>query len=287
MNSPALEYVAASSADEVTAALADGVTAVLAGGQSLVPELADRHSPARRVVDINRVPGFDTLTESAGVLTVGPLVRHRVLETGAVGGPLGRLMRSIVQQMGHPPVRARGTVLGSLAHAHPAAEWPVVAVMLDAELLLIDSQGSRTVPAAAFFTGPMSTIRRPAELLAEMRLPVLGDRTGVGYAEGRRATRSYADAGAIAAVTVTDGTVTTAAIGLINGGPCPVRVYEAEHVLIGTSFSDAAIVIAARIAADADARDRRQPPAEARRRHDVVRTLTRRSLTQARGGAAR
>jgi carbon-monoxide dehydrogenase medium subunit len=286
LNSPALEYLAASSAEEVAVALADGVTVVLAGGQSLVPDLVEPNSPVRRVVDINQVVGFGELAAADGVLTVGPLVRHRALESEAVDGALGRLLRVVARHIGHPPVRARGTMLGSLAYAHPAAEWPVVAMMLDADLVLADRNGSRTVPARRFFSGPFSTVRRPQELLVEARLPVLAAGTGVGYAEWRRVTRFYADAGAMTAVTTADGVVTAAAIGLINGGPCPTRAQEAERMLIGSAFSDAAIVAAARAAADLDARNRRLTSVEARHRHETVRTLTRRSLTQARGGAA-
>src|SRR4051812_1735127 len=124
MNSATWERIAASSADEVLAALADGHTAVLAGGQSLIPDQVERGAAPGRVVDINGVAAFDVLSESDGVLTIAPLVRHRAFETDVVGGPLGNLLSLVVRNMGHPPVRDRGTVLGSVAYAHPAAEWP-------------------------------------------------------------------------------------------------------------------------------------------------------------------
>ncbi|GAA4602835.1 carbon-monoxide dehydrogenase medium subunit [Actinoplanes octamycinicus] len=246
------EYVAATDLDEVLAALADGRTSVLAGGQSLVPELTAPDAPPRRVVDINRVAGFDTLAEADGFLRVGPLIRHRTFESEAVGGPLGELLRAVVRHIGHPPIRARGTMLGSLAYAHPAAEWPAVAVALGAQLVLTGPAGRRTVPAAEFFTGPFTTARRPEELLAECRLPVLAPGTGIGYAEDRRTT-VFPEAAAFAAVTVAAGRVTAAAIGLVNAGPCPVRARTAERALVGSDFSDAAIGAAAATAADTDA----------------------------------
>ncbi|MEV4350628.1 FAD binding domain-containing protein [Actinoplanes sp. NPDC049596] len=258
-----MDYLRAENVTEVLTALADGRTAVLAGGQSLTVL-------PRRVVDINQVADFDVLAEVDGAWRVGPLVRHRTFETDVVGGALGDLLRVVVQHIGHPPIRARGTMLGSLAYAHPAAEWPVAAVILDATLELAGPHGRRRVPAAQFFTGPGTTVRRPDELLAAVHLPLLPSGTGAGYAEDRRGPGIWADAATMAAVTVTDGVVTAAAIGLVNAGPCPVRAHTAEKTLIGSTFSDAAITAAAGAAA-AEAPD-----------GSTVRILTRRALTQAR-----
>ncbi|MFF5077368.1 FAD binding domain-containing protein [Actinoplanes sp. NPDC000266] len=263
-----MEYIPATSAAEVLTALADGQTQVLAGGQSLFFT-----TPPRRVVDINRVAEFDVLTEVDGALRVGPTVRHRAFETDAVGGALGDLLRIVVRHIGHPPVRARGTMLGSLAYAHPAAEWTVLAMIVDASLELAGPAGCRTVPAARFFTGAGTTARRPDELLAGVRLPTLPPGTGTGYAEDRRGPGIWAYAATMAAVTTTDDVVTAAAVGLVNAGPCPVRAHAAERALIGTTFSDTAIIAAAHAAAaEVTDGDRRR----------AVQVLTRRALTQAR-----
>ena len=271
-------YVAARSADEVLAALADGETWVLAGGQSLVVDMTTDAARPRRLVDINRVAEFDTLAEADGMLRVAPLVRHRTFESDIVGGPLGNLLRSVVRHIGHPPIRARGTMIGSLAYAHPAAEWPVVATVLGAELDLAGPDGTRTIAAEEFFTGPFTTARRAEELLAEVRLPTLPDGTGTGFAEHRLTHAKFAEAAAMAAVTVTDGLVTAAAIGLVNAGLRPVRARTAENALIGTGFSDGAIAAAAEAAADLCRFSATCPPGKQR----SVKTLTRRALTQAR-----
>lgn len=252
-----MEYIPATTVTEVLTALADGRTCVLAGGQSLVLEMARQNVHPRRVVDINRVAEFDVLREDGGALRVGPLVRHRMFESGAVAGALGDLLRVVVRHIGHPPIRARGTMLGSLAYAHPAAEWPVVALILGATLSLRGPDGCRTVPVERFFTGPGTTARRPDELLAEVRLPLLPPGTGAGYAEDRRGPGIWA------------------AIGLVNAGPCPVRARAAERALIGTAFSDTAITEAARAAA------REVPDADRQR---AIQVMTRRALTQAREG---
>jgi carbon-monoxide dehydrogenase medium subunit len=282
MKHATLDYVAARSPDEVLAALADGDTSVLAGGQSLILDVTHDEACPRRVVDINRVTEFDTLAEADGMLRVGPLVRHRTFESDDVGGALGDLLRTIVRHIGHPPIRARGTMLGSLAYAHPAAEWPVVATVLGAELDLTGPDGRRTLPAEQFFTGPFTTARRPEELLAEVRVPLLPDGTGGGFAEHRHTHAKYAEVAAIAAVTVTDGVVSAAAIGLVNIGPCPVRARAAEAALIGFAFSDAAITEAAETAADLDAGRYQGQVADPQSRRRTVKVLTRRALTQAR-----
>lgn len=276
-----VEYLAARTFDDVLSALADGSTAVLAGGQSLAIELGRADLPVRRLVDINRVAGLATLRENDGMLRVGPLVRHRAFESGRVGGALGDLMRDIVRHIGHPPIRARGTMVGSLAYAHPAAEWPALAVAVGARLRLTGPDGSRTVPAEQFFTGPFRTVRRSEELLSEVGLPVLPGGTGIGYAEDRRNT-IFPQAGAIAAITVAGGVVTAAAIGLVNAGPHPLRARRAENILLGSGFSDAAVTAAAETAAHTDADLPHSGHDHRRARRNALKTLVRRALSQAR-----
>ncbi|MFC7532030.1 FAD binding domain-containing protein [Actinoplanes sp. GCM10030250] len=281
MKTAAFEYLAASSVDEVLAELADGEASVLAGGQSLVLDVTKQDAAHRRVVDINRVAGLDTLVEEDGSLRVGALVRHRTFESEAVGGALGDLLRVVVRHIGHPPIRARGTMLGSFAYAHPAAEWPAMAVTLGARLVLAGSQGSRTVSAESFFTGPYTTARRPDELLIEARLPTLPAGTYTGYAEDRR-TSIYPQAAAMAAITVTGGLITAARIGLVNAGPCPVRARAAENILVGSTFCDAAILAAADAAAMMDAPFPGCAEADLKARQRAVRLQTRRALSQVR-----
>lgn len=277
-----IDYIAATGVAEVLDALADGAGSVLAGGQSLVLAVPREESEIRRVVDINRVPGLDVLVEHDGYLRVGPLVRHRTFESDAIGGPLGDLLRAVVRHIGHPPIRARGTMLGSLAFAHPAAEWPVVAMMLGARLVLTGPHGTRMLPAEEFFQGPHTTACRRDELVTEARLPVLPSGTGIGYAEDRRTT-IFPEAAAIAAVTVREGLVSSAAIGLVNAGPRPVRAVAAEKTLVGGLLSDAAITAAAEVAAEVDIPVASAPDGAGPARRRALRTLTRRALSQARG----
>jgi carbon-monoxide dehydrogenase medium subunit len=254
---PLFDYVAPRSAAEAVGVLAagGGDAQVLAGGQSLMLELNFRTRRPSVLVDINRIPEFGGLDAGDDCLRVRPLVRHRVFERPVVDGPLGLLLARIARHIAHPPIRARGTMLGSLAYAHPAAEWPALAVTLDAELDLLGLDGRRAVPARDFFTGPFATVRRPTELLVEARLPVLPAGARVGFVEHRRTRASFAELAVIAVLTVDDGLVTSAKLGLVNAADRPVRAYAAERYLLGRlfdAFGDAGLVAATEDAAPVD-----------------------------------
>ena len=278
------DYLAARSADDVVAALADGDSHVLAGGQSLLLEMNFRTARPRRLVDINGVAGFDRLERRDGMLHVGPLVRHRAFESDAVPKALGALLRRVVHHIAHPPIRARGTMLGSLAYAHPAAEWPAVVTALGAELQLLGPAGDRVVSAEDFFTGPFSTARRPDEFLREVRIPLLPAGSRTGFAEHRRTHASFAQLAVVAAVTVAHERVVSAAVGLVNAADRAVRARAAESALIGGALDDTSIAEAARLAAEQDADPRPQPYTDLAYQRHVVAVLTRRALIQARDG---
>ncbi|GIH17683.1 FAD binding domain-containing protein [Rugosimonospora africana] len=281
MKPTAFEYFAPRTVEEVVAALAGGDTRVLAGGQSLVLEMNYRTVRPARLVDINRVAEFTGLDAGDGVLRVRPLVRHRAFERDISAGPLGRLLSSVVHNIAHPPIRARGTMLGSLAYAHPAAEWPAVATALDAQLDLTGPDGTRTVAAEAFFAGPFDTVRRPEELLSEARLPLLPDRAGVGFVEHRRTHASFAQLAAIAALTVRDGVIDWVRLGLVNAAERPVRAHAAERALLGQPADAGTLTGAARVAGEQDADPREQPHASAGYQRHAVGVLVRRALEAA------
>jgi carbon-monoxide dehydrogenase medium subunit len=267
-------------------ALSDGQTQVLAGGQSLVLEMNFRTARPRRLVDINGVAAFDRLAADETWLHIGPLVRHRAFESRSVPGSLGDLLRRVVHHIAHPPIRSRGTMLGSLAYAHPAAEWPAVAVALGAEFDLIGPEGTRVVGADDFFTGPFATARRPDEFLTEVRLPLLPTGTGVGFAEHRRTHASFAQLGVAAAVTVREGAVASASVGLINAHDTPVRARAAEAALLGRPLEDTAIADAAQAAAEHDADPRPAAHTDIAYQRHCVAVLMRRALDEAREGVS-
>jgi carbon-monoxide dehydrogenase medium subunit len=280
---PPFDYVAVRTAGEAVSLLAaaGGDAQVLAGGQSLMPELNFRTRRPAVLVDINRVAGFDRLDVADGSLRVGPLVRHRRFETPVVDGPFGLLLARVARHIAHPPIRSRGTMLGSLAYAHPAAEWPAVAVTLDAELDLLGLDGLRTVPAADFFTGPFTTLRPPTELLVEARLPLPPPDARFGFVEHRRTQASFAETAVLAVVTVHDGLVSTARLGLVNAADRPLRAYAAERFLIGRPVAGFTFADAGQVAALEDAEPIARPHASVDYQRHTVAVLVQRALEEA------
>src|SRR5947208_544898 len=150
---------------------------VLAGGQSLVPIMAFRLARPAHLVDINGVEALRRLAVEDDRLCIGACVRHAVFHKPVVDGPLGNLLSTVVRHIGHYPIRTRGTFCGSIAHADPASEWCLVAATLGAKMIARGSRGARTIGAADFFQGMMSTALAADELLIETRLPLLASDT--------------------------------------------------------------------------------------------------------------
>lgn len=295
MKPAAFDYVAPRTVTEAVAALADTdrKAQVLAGGQSLLIDMHYRRARPDLVVDINRVAELETLRVDDGALQVGALVRHRVFESPrAAPGPLGRLLSRAAHHIAHPPIRTLGTMVGSLAWAHPASEWCAAAVALDADIELSDGDGVWSLGARDYFRGRHLTAREPRQLITGVRLPLLDENTGIGFLEHRRTHASFAQIAVVAALTVYDGVITEARIGLANAAERPVRALEAEHSLIGAEVDQEAgsqeqptgagpFHRAASLAAERDASPRAQPYADVEYQRHVIAVLVRRTLHQA------
>ncbi len=165
------EYHAPGTLDEALALLAEfgDEAKVLAGGQSLVPVLALRLARFGHLVDLNRIPALRYVSVADGITRIGAMTTQ-----AAIGGSqevLSRvpLLARATAHIGHFQIRNRGTIGGSLSHADPGAEYPAVAITLDAEIVLASSRGTRSVAATDFFTGTFSTTAEPDEILTEVR----------------------------------------------------------------------------------------------------------------------
>ena len=294
MKPAAFDYVVAQTVPEATAALtAAGPQArVLAGGQSLILEMHLQRITPRLVVDINRIAGLDELRVDEGTLRVGALVRHRVFENPrSVPGPLGSLFAQAAQYIAHPPIRARGTMVGSLGWAHPASEWCAIAIALDADIELDGRGGARSIPAKDFFVSRHLTTRRPEELITAVRYRLFGEETGVAFVEHRRTHFSFAQSAVTAAIAVHDGVISDVRIGLANCADRPVRARTAERSLLGIEAGDAVTGIrlldshpfaeAGRIAAEHDAEPFAEPYADLEYRRHSIATVVGRALRQA------
>jgi aerobic carbon-monoxide dehydrogenase medium subunit len=203
-------------------------SAVLAGGQSLVPLLNLRLARPELVVDVNGVPELDYIRADDGALRIGALTRQVALERSELVQRGWPLLYKAVGFVGHPQIRSRGTVGGSVAHADPAAELPAALIALGARFHLRSSDGARALEASEFFLGPLHTAREPSELLVEIEVPQQPEGAGSGFAEHARTHGDFATAGAAAVVAPGH-----AGIALLGAGPVPVRAEAAERALTG------------------------------------------------------
>lgn len=236
MKPAAFDYVVPRTVSEAVDALGDGErrAQVLAGGQSLLLEMHLERIRPDLVVDINRIPELDDMRVVDNTLQVGALIRHQAFESArAVPGPLGSLFSLAVVNIAHPPIRSRGTMVGSFGWGHPASEWCAIAMALDADIRLRGPEGARTVAARDYFHGPLKTARQPRELITSVRYPLLGDDVGVGFIEHRRTHFCFAQVASSAALTVRDGVIVEARIGLVNCADRPLRAHAAEQALAG------------------------------------------------------
>lgn len=236
MKPPRFEYAAPQKTDEAVALLSQhGDRAkVLAGGQSLVPLLNFRLARPEVLVDVNRVAELAYVRPLQSGVAIGALTRQHALERAEVIRTKLPIVAEACRLIGHLPIRHRGTLGGSLAHADPASELPAVMVALEAELTAARRGGQRTLPADQFFTGMLTTALAPDELLTEVRVPGLPPRTGGAFIEIARRAGDFALVGIAALVTLDDaGRVTRARLALCGAGPTPIRAREAERVLAG------------------------------------------------------
>jgi aerobic carbon-monoxide dehydrogenase medium subunit len=229
------EYHVPTTVAEVVTTLAElGDDAkVLAGGQSLVPMLNLRLARFEHLVDIGRVPELRGIERRNGHVTIGAATRDVVIEGDATIAADAPLLAAATPYIGHFQIRNRGTIGGSLAHADPAAEYPAVAVALDATFHVASADGGRAVTAADFFTGVWSTALEANELLTAIDVPVWAGTCGFGVAEFARRHGDFAIAGAVAGVQLDGERVARAAIAVFGAAGVPVRASAAEQALTG------------------------------------------------------
>ncbi len=287
MKPPPFTYHRPQTVEEAVETLAalGGDGKVLAGGQSLVPLMSMRLAAPAHLVDINHLPGLDTVEVSSTHVRVGALARHSTVEKDADAYAAIPLLRQGLRNVAHPTIRNRGTTVGSIVHADPAAEMPAVLALLDGVVELRSVEGTREVPAGEFFVGPMESATRPGELAvaATFRRPANG--SGSAFVELARRSGDYAMCGVGAVVTTeTGGAVTSARVAFIGVGDGPVLVDVTEAVTgSGGGFrsDDLRELVDARIDPEGDIH------ATAEYRRHLAHVLTARALDQAHRHAGR
>ncbi|HVH73835.1 MAG TPA: xanthine dehydrogenase family protein subunit M [Stellaceae bacterium] len=246
------DYHRPASIDEAIAVLAryDGEARILAGGQSLVPMMNFRIATPAALVDINRIAALAHITVEGDIVRVGAMTRQREIEHSPVIKEKLPLLAEAIRLVGHLPTRSRGTVGGSIAHADPAAEIPMVLVALDGEVVAKGPKGERHIAARDLFQDALTTSLSSDEVLTEVRFPVMPANAGCALEEFSRRHGDFALT-AIAAVIVRDGDKCTRA-QLATGGvePAPRRQSAAEAILMERGLGEEAIAAAAAKAAE-------------------------------------
>lgn len=282
MKPPPFEYYRATTVEEAIVLLSQyGPDAkVLAGGQSLVPMMKFRLARPSALVDLHWVRELAYVRQADGTVAFGAMARLASLESDPARA-LCPILAAAAPHIGHPPIRHRGTVCGSLAHADPAAELPVLALALDAELVATGPNGARVIPARDFFVAMLTTSLGPAEILTEARFPALRLESGWGFSELSRRPGDFAMVAAAATLQVgATGTITQARIALGAVADRAIRCLEAEAALLGqrgggAAFEAAAVLASAPLTPPSDVH-----ASSGYRRH-LAKVLVERALMQA------
>jgi len=295
MYPPRFDYVSPSSLDEALSLLADGGDAgegpvkVLSGGQSLIPLLKLRFASPSKLVDINRIPGLDTLEESGDHLRIGALVRHAALERSSLLADRYPTMAAAAPLIADPLVRNLGTLAGSLAHADPAGDWGSVMLALDGEIVARSAGGERVLPIGDFFRGFFQTALEPGELVTEVRVPKPQGACGGAYLKLERKVGDFATVGVATHLQLDGGRISRAGVGLTAVGQHNLKATAAEQALVGEKPSAELFEEAARLAAET-AQPTANERGSAEYKRDMVRVYTKRGLQrcleQARGGGS-
>ncbi len=276
-------YRAPASTAEATAILAEfGDDAkVLAGGQTLVAAMNFRMARPAVLVDINRAADLDYCRNDGRTLRIGALTRHVAFEQPVTDGPLAAFLPHVAHHIAHLPIRMRGTFCGSLAHADPAAEWCLVALTLDADMIAYSANSERAIAAEDFFISILTTDLTDTELLVEVRLPVLDQSWRLGFAEFARRAGDFALTMAMVAVRLgDDGKIAEAKVGAGAVEDRPIRMATAEQLLVGeTPGADLFAAAGEEAARKVDPTSDLHASADYRR--DLARAMTKRALEHA------
>jgi CO/xanthine dehydrogenase FAD-binding subunit len=251
MKPPRFHYRAPYMLDEALALLDQNRedTKVLAGGQSFVPLLNMRLASPTYIVDINHIAELNYIEQEDGYLAIGATVRQRQVERSVLVQEKHPLLIEVIKHIGHMQIRNRGTVVGSVAHADPAAELPALLICLNGEVLMQSVHGERVMKAEEFFTGYLSTALEPGEMLTEVRFPLIAPEAGWAFLEFARRSGDYALVGAAAVLTpAADGHCMSAQIAYLGIAGAPIRGFDVEAAIVGTTLDDISLDVAAEAA---------------------------------------
>jgi carbon-monoxide dehydrogenase medium subunit len=239
------DYLTPATLDEALTLLEDPGAKLLAGGMSLIPLMKLRLAAPEKLVDLRKVPGLNGITESGGALRIGAMVTHYEIESSPLVRARCPLLAEAAAQIGDVQVRNCGTIGGSLAHNDPAADYPASLHALEAQVRLARAGADRVLPIGDFLIDTFTTALEPAEILAEVIVPIDDAATGAAYAKCVHPASGFAVAGVAARIRRSAGNITMARIGVTGVAPSSYRATAAETALEGSAGSAADIQRAA------------------------------------------
>jgi CO/xanthine dehydrogenase FAD-binding subunit len=231
----AFDYLVPDSLEAAVKALvaANGDGKAMAGGQSLMPLLNFRMTRPSVVVDLMRIPGLSYIEMRNDHVAIGALTRHVDLEFSDLIASSLPVMAAAMPHVAHLAIRNRGTIGGSLSHADPAAELPMLAVFYGATIKVQGPGGRREIPAEEFFVSALATCLEPDEIVFEIDFPILTSHTGWAFEEVARRFGDFALASIAVSLELVDNRIGDARVAVMGVADTPRRLREAEQALRG------------------------------------------------------
>jgi carbon-monoxide dehydrogenase medium subunit len=253
---------------------------LLAGGHSLLPIMKLRLAAPAVLVDLGRVDELRYIRDDGETIAIGAMTRHTDVEHDPLLREQCGLLAYTASLVGDPQVRHRGTIGGSISHGDAASDLPSALLALEGTFVIKGSGGERTVAAGDFFEDYLQTDLAPDEVLTEIRVPKLGSNSGWSYKKFNRRAQDWAVVGVAAVVERSNGSISSARIGLTNMGSTPLRASAAESALSGADTSSVAEAASSAAEGTSPASD---IAASAEYRRHLARVLTRRAVEEALG----
>jgi carbon-monoxide dehydrogenase medium subunit len=210
---------------------------VIAGGQSLMPMINFRLVKPAILIDINNISGLSEIRSEEGRLRVGATVRHRMTATDSLIQEGAPIVHEAMHHVAHLTVRNRGTFCGSVCHADPAAEMPLMTLLLNGEIEAFSTRGKRTIPAADFFVSSLVTALEPDELVTSIAIDVLPPEIGWAFEETARRNGDFALASVATTMRRQDGVASDVRFGMMGVGETPLRLPAVETLLEGKELT--------------------------------------------------
>ncbi|WP_424830228.1 FAD binding domain-containing protein [Ruegeria sp.] len=285
MKPAAFEYVRPETLADAVAALDHDDAKIIAGGQSLLPMMNFRLVQPERLVDINRIAELSQIEKTETGIRIGALVRHAEAAQSDLLAEHLPIIREAMAHVAHVAIRNRGTVAGSLCHADPSAEWPLLVTLLNGEIEILGGDGPRTAKPDEFFLAPLVTDIEETELVTGIHLPLPSAPCSMAFDEVAQRAGDFAVVAAGALVCIKDGQFAEVRLGLGGVFDTSVRAAALEEALTGQPATAEVIEAALPLAVE-DLEPNDDLHASAAYRLSLVPVLARRVLTRAMKEAA-